>query len=161
MAAFELVVYLFAGSLLLLLHFGQCLAAQIFASSPLHRQITIFCSTSPNNCLSLLIVIIIIIIIIIITVEPPCTTTSLKRPLTLHIWDGITGIIIIMQYKTKECELQGLTQRSLRGGGLKGTKLLQKTNFVMECQKSKIQKLITIHNDKIRDSKIQLRNISK
>ena len=44
------------------------------------------------------------IIIIIITVEPPCTTTSLKRPLTLHIWDGITGIIIIMQYKTKECE---------------------------------------------------------
>ena len=116
MAAFELVVYLFAGSLLLLLHFGQCLAAQIFASSPLHRQITIFCSTSPNNCLSLLIVIIIIIIIIIImiiiiiiiiiiTVEPPCTTTSLKRPLTLHIWDGITGIIIIMQYKTKECEL--------------------------------------------------------
>ena len=47
----------------------------------------------------------IIIIIIIITVEPPCTTTSLKRPLTLHIWDGITGIIIIMQYKTKECEL--------------------------------------------------------
>ena len=160
MAAFELVVYLFAGWLLLLLHFSQCLAAQIFASSPLHRQIMIFCSTSSNNCLSLLIFII-IIIIIIITVEPTCTTTTLKRPLTLHIWDGITGIIIIMQYKTKECELQGLTQRSLRGGGLKGTKLLQKTNFVMECQKSKIQKLITIHNDKIRDSKIQLRNISK